>query len=107
MGNLKSKQSIHGLLLIDKSKGISSNQAITLVKRMLNPKKIGHTGTLDPLATGLLPICLGDATNFRVFYWMKIKPMRQIFNWVQLVQLVMLREKLKKLIHIRFHLLEK
>ena len=67
MGNLKSKQSIHGLLLIDKSKGISSNQALTLVKRMLNPKKIGHTGTLDPLATGLLPICLGDATKFSSF----------------------------------------
>ena len=67
MGNLKSKQSIHGLLLIDKSKGISSNQALSLVKRMLNPKKIGHTGTLDPLATGLLPICLGDATKFSSF----------------------------------------
>jgi len=67
LGNLKSKQSIHGLLLIDKSKGISSNQALSLVKRMLNPKKIGHTGTLDPLATGLLPICLGDATKFSSF----------------------------------------
>jgi tRNA pseudouridine55 synthase len=67
LGNLKSKQSIHGLLLIDKSKGISSNQVLTLIKRMLNPKKIGHTGTLDPLATGLLPICLGDATKFSSF----------------------------------------
>jgi tRNA pseudouridine55 synthase len=67
LGNLKSKQSIHGLLLVDKSKGISSNQALSLVKRMLNPKKIGHTGTLDPLATGLLPICFGDATKFSSF----------------------------------------
>ena len=67
MGILKSKQIINGLLLIDKSKGISSNQALTLIKKMLNPKKIGHTGTLDPLATGLLPICLGDATKFSSF----------------------------------------
>jgi tRNA pseudouridine55 synthase len=67
LANLKSKQSIHGLLLIDKSRGISSNQALSIVKRMLNPKKIGHTGTLDPLATGLLPICLGDATKFSSF----------------------------------------
>ena len=59
-----SKQNINGLLIIDKPLGFSSNQALSKIKWLFNPKKAGHTGTLDPLATGLLPVCLGEATKF-------------------------------------------
>ncbi|MFL2981084.1 MAG: tRNA pseudouridine(55) synthase TruB [Methylophilaceae bacterium] len=55
---------IDGLLLIDKSHGLSSNQIVSKIKFLFTPKKVGHTGTLDPMATGLLPICLGEATKF-------------------------------------------
>jgi tRNA pseudouridine55 synthase len=57
-------KSISGLLLLDKPLGISSNQALTKVKRLFNTAKVGHTGTLDPAASGLLPVCLGEATKF-------------------------------------------
>ncbi len=53
----------HGLLLLDKPKGLSSMSAVARVKRILGIRKAGHTGTLDPIATGLLPICLGHATR--------------------------------------------
>ncbi|MBI3919272.1 MAG: tRNA pseudouridine(55) synthase TruB [Betaproteobacteria bacterium] len=53
-----------GVLLLDKQAGISSQAAVTRVKRLLGVAKAGHTGTLDPLATGLLPICIGEATKF-------------------------------------------
>lgn len=55
---------IDGMVLLDKPKGLSSNQALQRVKHLVNAKKAGHTGSLDPLATGLLPICLGQATKF-------------------------------------------
>ncbi|MBP6089450.1 MAG: tRNA pseudouridine(55) synthase TruB [Polaromonas sp.] len=58
------RRPVHGVLLLDKSKGISSNDALQKVKWLLRAEKAGHTGTLDPLATGLLPICLGAATKF-------------------------------------------
>jgi len=58
------KQDINGLLLIDKPHGFSSNQTLSKIKWFYKPKKVGHTGTLDPLASGLLPICLGEATKF-------------------------------------------
>ncbi|MDB6097289.1 MAG: tRNA pseudouridine synthase [Francisellaceae bacterium] len=61
------KRIINGLILLDKPKGISSNKALQEVKHLLNAKKAGHTGSLDPLATGLLPICLGEATKFSSF----------------------------------------
>lgn len=54
----------HGVLLLDKPAGISSNAALQRVRRLYAWSKAGHTGTLDPLATGLLPICLGEATKF-------------------------------------------
>jgi len=54
-------------LLIDKPLGFSSNQTLSKVKWLFSPIKAGHTGTLDPMATGLLPICLGDATKFSSF----------------------------------------
>ena len=55
------------MLLLDKPSGISSNGALGRVKRLYNPEKAGHTGTLDPLASGLLPICMGTATRFAQF----------------------------------------
>ena len=54
---------IHGILLFDKPQGLSSNQALQRVRRLYNARKAGHTGSLDPLATGLLPICFGEATK--------------------------------------------
>jgi tRNA pseudouridine55 synthase len=54
---------IHGILLLDKRLGVSSNRALQEVKRLFNANKAGHTGSLDPLATGLLPVCLGAATK--------------------------------------------
>src|SRR5690242_11849519 len=57
-------RSIDGVLLLDKPSGITSNAAIQCVKRLLQARKVGHVGTLDPLANGLLPICLGEATKF-------------------------------------------
>lgn len=55
---------IHGVLLLDKPQSISSNDALQKVKRLYNANRAGHTGALDPLATGMLPICLGEATKF-------------------------------------------
>lgn len=55
---------IHGVLLLDKPPGLSSNAALQRARRVFDWPKAGHTGTLDPLATGLLPICLGEATKF-------------------------------------------
>ncbi|MBI5448308.1 MAG: tRNA pseudouridine(55) synthase TruB [Gammaproteobacteria bacterium] len=58
---------IHGVLLLDKPIGLSSNQALQAVKRLYAAKKAGHTGSLDPLATGMLPLCFGEATKFSQF----------------------------------------
>lgn len=55
---------MHGVLLLDKPAGLSSNDALIKAKRLLNAEKAGHTGTLDPFATGLLPLCFGEATKF-------------------------------------------
>lgn len=58
------RREVHGVLLLDKPLGLSSNDALVRAKRMLRALKAGHTGTLDPLATGLLPLCFGEATKF-------------------------------------------
>ncbi|TAK90951.1 MAG: tRNA pseudouridine(55) synthase TruB [Burkholderiaceae bacterium] len=58
------RQAISGVLLLDKPEGLSSNTTVQKVRRLFNAQKAGHTGTLDPFATGLLPICLGEATKF-------------------------------------------
>ncbi len=58
------KREINGVLLLDKPPRISSNQALQIAKRIFAAAKAGHTGTLDPMATGLLPICFGEATKF-------------------------------------------
>ena len=55
---------IHGILLFDKAVGLSSAGAVARVKRLFDARKAGHTGSLDPLASGLLPICFGEATKF-------------------------------------------
>lgn len=60
----KKRIPVHGVLLLDKSRDVSSNGALVAVKRLFNAEKAGHTGTLDPFATGLLPLCLGEATKF-------------------------------------------
>jgi tRNA pseudouridine55 synthase len=54
---------LHGIVLLDKPEGLSSNQALQAVRRLLRAAKGGHTGALDPLATGLLPLCFGEATK--------------------------------------------
>lgn len=56
-------RNVNGVLLLDKPIGMSSNEALQLVKRLFNANKAGHTGSLDPLASGLLPICFGEATK--------------------------------------------
>jgi tRNA pseudouridine55 synthase len=61
---VRSIQQQHGVLFLDKPFGLSSNQALSKIKRLFQSKKAGHTGCLDPYATGLLPVCLGEATKF-------------------------------------------
>jgi tRNA pseudouridine55 synthase len=63
----KKYEAIHGIFLLDKPEGVTSNAALQRVKRILAAKKAGHLGNLDPIATGLLPICLGEATKFSQF----------------------------------------
>ena len=58
------KRSINGILLLDKPLGMSSNRALQITKRLFAARKAGHTGSLDPLASGLLPLCFGEATKF-------------------------------------------
>jgi tRNA pseudouridine55 synthase len=57
------KRNVHGIILLDKPEGMTSNKALQIVKRALHAQKAGHTGALDPLATGLLPLCFGNATK--------------------------------------------
>lgn len=62
------RRAISGVLLLDKPEGLSSNSAVGWSKRLFNAAKAGHTGTLDPFATGLLPICFGEAAKFARFH---------------------------------------
>lgn len=64
MATKRSWQRVDGVLLLDKPSGMSSNAALQAARRLFSAEKAGHTGTLDPLATGLLPLCFGDATKF-------------------------------------------
>lgn len=64
MGSRGEQRDIDGILLLDKAVGISSNRALQQVKTLFRARKAGHCGALDPLASGLLPICLGQATRF-------------------------------------------
>ncbi len=58
------RRAISGVLLLDKHQGLTSNAALQTARRLFNAEKAGHTGTLDPMATGLLPLCFGEATKF-------------------------------------------
>ncbi|HSP00720.1 MAG TPA: tRNA pseudouridine(55) synthase TruB [Thioalkalivibrio sp.] len=61
------RRDVHGIVLLDKPQGYSSNQALQRVKYLFRARKAGHTGSLDPLATGLLPLCFGEATKVSAF----------------------------------------
>ena len=61
------RRDVDGIVLLDKPAGFSSNQALQAVRRLFRARKAGHTGSLDPLATGLLPVCLGEATKVSAF----------------------------------------
>jgi len=63
MSKRKSGLNVHGIILLDKRLGVSSNKALQEVRHLFNANKAGHTGSLDPLATGLLPLCFGEATK--------------------------------------------
>jgi len=73
-------RNVQGILLLDKPVGITSNHALQRVKRLYNAQKAGHTGSLDPLADGLLPLCFGGATKISAFlldadkrYWVRVR----------------------------------
>lgn len=63
----KNRRAVTGVLLLDKPLGMTSNEALQEVKRLFRAQKAGHTGSLDPLATGMLPVCLGEATKISGF----------------------------------------
>jgi len=67
MGRSRRGRALDGILILDKPAGPTSNQALQTVKRLFGAAKAGHTGSLDPLATGVLPICFGEATKFTQF----------------------------------------
>src|SRR5210317_972670 len=64
MGRKRRGRLVDGILVLDKPPGMTSNGALQRVKRLFDAAKAGHTGSLDPLATGVLPLCLGEATKF-------------------------------------------
>ena len=63
----RNRRQISGIVLLDKGLGLSSNAALQEVKQLYEAAKAGHTGSLDPLATGVLPLCLGEATKVSQF----------------------------------------
>lgn len=67
MGRRRKGRAVNGILLLDKPLDMSSNDAVQKVRRIFGAAKAGHTGALDPLATGMLPVCLGEATKFSQF----------------------------------------
>ena len=67
MGRRRKGRQVNGLLVLDKPGGITSNLALQRAKRLYGAAKAGHTGSLDPLATGVLPLCFGEATKFSQF----------------------------------------
>ena len=67
MARRRKGRDIHGVLLLDKPPGMSSNQALQRVRHLLGARKAGHTGSLDPFATGMLPLCLGEASKTASF----------------------------------------
>ena len=79
MARRRSGRKIDGILIVDKPPEWSSNDVVQRVKRLYKAQKVGHTGSLDPLATGVLPLCLGEATKFSQYlldsdkrYWTRV-----------------------------------
>jgi tRNA pseudouridine55 synthase len=77
----REKRDVHGWFILDKPKGMTSTYAVSLVKRVFSAKKAGHAGTLDPLATGVLPIALGEATKTVSFVMEGRKVYRFVVRW--------------------------
>ena len=75
------RRPVHGVLLLDKPLGLSSNDALQKAKWLLRAEKAGHTGTLDPLATGVLPLCFGAATKFSQLSSMPTRPTTRRCGW--------------------------
>lgn len=80
MARQRKGRPVNGVLVVNKPQGISSSDAVQRVKRLYGAQKVGHTGSLDPLATGVLPMCFGEATKFSQYllasekkYWTRIK----------------------------------
>ncbi|MGI9323812.1 MAG: tRNA pseudouridine(55) synthase TruB [Pseudomonadales bacterium] len=80
MARRRRGRSVNGILVLDKPIGLSSNDAVQRAKRLFDAQKVGHTGSLDPLATGVLPLCFGEATKFSQYllasnkrYWTRVK----------------------------------
>jgi tRNA pseudouridine55 synthase len=78
---VKARENIHGWIALDKPEGMGSTQALAKVKRLLNAAKAGHGGTLDPLASGLLPIALGEATKTVSWAMDGRKTYRVLIRW--------------------------
>ena len=74
------KKNINGWIIVDKQAGITSRQVVTKISKILNLKKVGHGGTLDPLATGILPIAIGEAT--KVISLVQSKEKKYVFIFV-------------------------
>ena len=68
--------------MLDKPSGLSSNAALQHTKRLFGAAKAGHTGSLDPLATGVLPLCFGEATKFSSFCWTLTRDTSVRLFWV-------------------------
>jgi len=81
MARRKKGSPIHGWVALDKPKGMTSTQAVARVRRIYDAQKAGHAGTLDPLATGLLPIALGEATKTVPFVMERDKVYRFVIRW--------------------------
>jgi tRNA pseudouridine55 synthase len=77
------KRDVHGWIVLDKAVGMTSTQAVGAVKRLFSCKRAGHAGTLDPLATGCLPIALGEATKTVPFVMNGRKTYRFVVRWGQ------------------------
>ena len=71
---------LHGILLLDKPAGLTSNESLQRVKQLFQARKAGHTGSLDKMATGLLPVCFGDATKFTSFLLESDKSYQAVFQ---------------------------
>ncbi len=89
----KNSNKVSGWIILDKQSGITSRQAISRISKIFNFKKIGHAGTLDPLATGVLPIAVGEATKLISFVQKKKKNIHSRLDGVRQQILTIVRER--------------